>query len=254
MQGQAALKNDYFQAQLDEHGVEIFRGTVDFARRVKEGGTGIALVTASRNSRTVLAAAGLEDLFPIIIDGGYALEHGIPGKPAPDMFLAAARALEVDPADAVVIEDAVSGVQAGKAGGFGLVVGINRHGDRADLEEAGADVVHNDVAELDLGLDRTDSWKLIYRGFDPKHEAHREALLTLANGYMGVRGARPEHGGRRDPLPRHLRRRDLQPGGLAHQRPGPGARVHGQPAQLRGARRPPSRRGLVVRGRAAHPG
>lgn len=194
VQGQAALKNDYFQAQLDEHGVEIFRGTVDFARRVKEGGTGIALVTASRNSRTVLAAAGLEDLFPVIIDGGYALEHGIPGKPAPDMFLAAARALEVDPADAVVIEDAVSGVQAGKAGGFGLVVGINRHGDRADLEEAGADVVHNDVAELDLGLDRTDSWKLIYRGFDPKHEAHREALLTLANGYMGVRGARPEHG------------------------------------------------------------
>lgn len=192
VQGQAALKNDYFQKELDEHGVEVFQSTVDLARRLKDAGIPTALVTASRNSRSVLEAAELGDLFEVIVDGAYALEHGIPGKPAPDMFLAGAEQLGVDPAQSVVIEDAVSGVQAAKAGGFGLVVGINRHGERRDLEEAGADLVINDAAELDLGADRSDPWKLVFRGYDPHQEGHREVLLALANGYMGVRGARPE--------------------------------------------------------------
>ncbi|WP_238148286.1 beta-phosphoglucomutase family hydrolase [Rothia halotolerans] len=190
--GQARSKNDFFQAELERNGVTVFKGTVDFARRLKDGGTPIALVTASRNSRRVLEAAGLADLFDVIVDGTYAHEHGLPGKPAPDTFLAAAQIIGVDPSEAVVIEDAVAGVRAARSGGFGLVVGINRHGDRHELQNAGADVVHNDVAELDLGLLRDDSWKLAYRGYDPKHEGHRESLLTLANGYMGVRGAKAE--------------------------------------------------------------
>lgn len=192
VQGQARLKNDFFTAELDAHGVTVFRGTVELIRRLHRSGIPTALVTASRNSRPVLEAAGLENLFDLIIDGTYALEHGVPGKPAPDMFLAAAQQLGVEPSEAAVIEDAVSGVEAARAGGFGLVVGINRHGERADLEDAGADVVHNDVGELDLGAQRDDSWKLVYHGFDPQQERHREALLTLANGYMGVRGCRPE--------------------------------------------------------------
>ncbi|MCT1366440.1 beta-phosphoglucomutase family hydrolase [uncultured Kocuria sp.] len=192
VQGQARLKNDYFTSELEEHGVTVFNGTVDLILRLQRSGIPTALVTASRNSRPVLEAAELDGVFDVIIDGSYALEHGIPGKPAPDMFLAAAQQLGIDPSEAAVIEDAVSGVQAARAGGFGLVVGINRHGEREDLERAGADVVHNDVAELDLGAQRDDSWKLIFHGFDPKQEGHREALLTLANGYMGVRGCRPE--------------------------------------------------------------
>ncbi|MDN5616631.1 MAG: beta-phosphoglucomutase family hydrolase [Kocuria sp.] len=194
VQGQSRLKNDYFQEELESNGVTVFKGTVSLARRLQRSGVPIALVTASRNSTSVLEAAGLDDLFDLVIDGTYALENNVPGKPAPDMFLAAARQLGVSPAEAAVIEDAVSGVQAARAGGFGLVVGINRHGDRNELEEAGADLVHNDVGELDLGAERNDSWKLVFHGFDPEQEGHREALLTLANGYMGVRGCRPERG------------------------------------------------------------
>lgn len=194
VQGQARLKNDYFQAELEANGVTVFKGTVALARRLKRSGVPIALVTASRNSTSVLEAAGLGDLFDLVIDGTYALENGVPGKPAPDMFLAAVRTLGVDPSEAAVIEDAVSGVQAARAGKFGLVVGINRHGDRHELADAGADLVHNDVSELDLGAQRDDSWKIVYHGFDPEQEGHREALLTLANGYMGVRGCRPERG------------------------------------------------------------
>src|SRR5699024_7497018 len=96
------------------------------------------------------------------------------------------------PARVAVVEDAASGVQAARAGGFGLVVGVDRTAQRGALEAAGADVVVTDVAELDLGALRTDPWTLVYEGFDPAHEAHREALTTLGNGYLGTRGAAPE--------------------------------------------------------------
>ncbi|MGZ4586627.1 MAG: HAD-IA family hydrolase [Mycobacteriaceae bacterium] len=118
---------------------------------------------------------------------------GLPGKPDPATFLEAAHRLGVSPDRAAVVEDAVSGVIAARSGGFKLVVGIDREGQRHDLEEAGADFVLDDVAELDLGVSRSDPWLLVYEGFDPAHEAHREALATLGNGYMGTRGAMPEH-------------------------------------------------------------
>src|SRR3546814_8132246 len=113
------------------------------------------------------------------------------------MFLEAARRLAVDPARVAVVEDAVSGVAAARAGEFGLVVGVNRADQRAALEAAGADVVVDDVALLDLGLLRTDPWVLAYAGFDPAHEGHREALTTVGNGYLGTRGAAPRSEERR---------------------------------------------------------
>ena len=192
VQGQAALKNDYFNAALEQKGVRVFDATIELIRRLREGEVPVGLVTASRNSTTVLERAEVADLFDFIVDGAMAQAEGLPGKPSPDTFLRCAQELGVDPADAVVVEDAVAGVQAGAAGGFGLVVGIARHGDRQALYRGGADVVLNDVGELDLGARRDDPWKLVFEGFDPAVQARRETLMTLSNGYMGVRGSHSE--------------------------------------------------------------
>ena len=189
VQGQAAAKDGFFHEELREHGVRVFTGTVALIERLREGGVPVGLVTASRNSAVVLEAAGLQHSFDRIVDGNWAASHDLPGKPAPDTFLECARLLGVAPGESVVVEDAVAGVQAGAAGDFGLVVGINRDGARERLYRAGAHVVLNDVAELDLGARRDDPWALVFDGFDPATEPRREALLTLANGYMGVRGA-----------------------------------------------------------------
>ncbi|NMR32490.1 beta-phosphoglucomutase family hydrolase [Crystallibacter degradans] len=191
--GLGARKNDLFLAALARDGVSAYPGTVALLERLRDGGIPVALVTASRNAQALLEAAGLEPAFDVIVDGQVAADQGLPGKPDPAMFLEAARRLGVPPQRAVVIEDAVSGVQAGRGGGFGLVVGIDRTGYREQLEAAGADIVLGDVGQLDLGASRTDPWTLVYEGFDPAHEGHREALTALGNGYMATRGARPEH-------------------------------------------------------------
>ncbi|HEY9558715.1 MAG TPA: beta-phosphoglucomutase family hydrolase [Acidimicrobiales bacterium] len=190
--GLAARKNDLYLQQLTEHGVRVFAGTTDLIRRIRIGGVPVGLVTASRNADKLLAAAEIADLFDVVVDGTLAVDLALPGKPDPAMFLEAARRLAVDPARVAVVEDAVSGVAAARAGEFGLVVGVNRADQRAALEAAGADVVVDDVALLDLGLLRTDPWVLAYAGFDPAHEGHREALTTVGNGYLGTRGAAPE--------------------------------------------------------------
>jgi len=191
--GLAARKNDLYLRRLAEHGVRVFAGSVDLVRRLRAGGVGVALVTASRNAHDVLTAAELGDLFDVVVDGTVAAELSLPGKPEPATFLEAARRLGVDPSRAAVVEDATAGVAAARAGGFGLVVGVDRGHQRAALEAAGADVVVDDVALLDLGALRTDPWVLAYAGFDPAHEGHREALTTVGNGYLGTRGAAPEH-------------------------------------------------------------
>ncbi|MCW2134183.1 beta-phosphoglucomutase family hydrolase [Arthrobacter sp. VKM Ac-2550] len=190
--GLGSRKNDLFLTALARDGVSAYPGTVALLERLREAGIPVGLVTASRNAAALLKAAGLEPAFDVIIDGQTAEDQGLPGKPDPAMFLEAARRLGVPPERAAVIEDAVSGVQAGRRGGFGLVVGIDRTGHREQLELAGADVVLGDVGQLDLGASRTDPWTLVYEGFDPAHEGHREALTALGNGYMATRGARPE--------------------------------------------------------------
>jgi len=191
--GLGARKNALFLDAVARHGIKAYPGTVALLARLRTASVPVGLVTASRNARALLTAAGLDTGFDVIIDGQTAAEHGLPGKPDPAMFLEAARRLGVAPRHAAVVEDATAGVQAGRRGGFGLVVGIDRAGHRDKLELAGADIVLGDVGELDLGVSRTDPWMLVYEGFEPAHEGHREALTALGNGYMAIRGAQPEH-------------------------------------------------------------
>lgn len=192
--GLARWKNALFLEHLRQNGVHSYPGTLELLRRLADAGVPTALVTSSRNAGSVLEAAGIEDLFTVVMDGATAAGLGLQGKPAPDAFLAAAARLGVAPAHAVVIEDSAAGVEAGRRGGFGLVVGIDRTGNRRQLEAAGAGTVLNDVGELDLGQVIGSASHLVFEGFDAGHEGHREALTTLGNGYMGVRGAAPEGG------------------------------------------------------------
>ena len=133
---------------IASEGVEVLEGSLVVVRRVRALGLKTAVVSASKNCATILAAAGIRDLFDCIVDGVVADRLGLPGKPAPDTFLTAARELQVAPRRAVVVEDAISGVQAGRAGGFGLVIGIDHHGDRRVLQDNGADIVVEDLAEI----------------------------------------------------------------------------------------------------------
>lgn len=190
--GLSALKNQLFNEHLKRDGVRVFPGTVTLLTRLRAGQVPVALATSSRNASAVLAAAGLSDAFDLVVDGDLTGKLRLPGKPDPALFLEVVKRLGVDSFRAVVIEDAVAGVEAARRGGFGLVVGIDRADRRAALEAAGADVVLNDVSELDLGRVLKNPWLLVYEGFDPAHEGHREALTTLGNGYVAVRGAAPE--------------------------------------------------------------
>lgn len=144
-------KNVLLHQVLERDGVETYEGSVRFAREARAAGYRTAVVSASRNCRSVLKAAGIAELFEVRIDGEVAAARGLAGKPAPDTFLAAAAALDAAPAAAAVFEDAVAGVQAGVAGAFGWVVGVDREGRPERLESAGAHVVVGDLGELLAG-------------------------------------------------------------------------------------------------------
>ncbi len=148
VQGLSNRKNEQVLHLLDEGGVEVFEGSVRYVRAVREAGLRTAVVSSSANTVQVLAAAGIADLFEARIDGVVAAERGIPGKPAPDMFIAGAEALGLTVDDAAVFEDALAGVAAGKAGGFRFVVGVDRTGQADELRRRGADLVVNDLSEL----------------------------------------------------------------------------------------------------------
>lgn len=141
-------KNEYFARVLSEEGVQAYPGSVRLLDALRERGVPMAIVSSSRNAPAVLAAAGVTDYFASIVHGGVAAERHLAGKPAPDTFLAAAADLGAAAARAVVLEDAISGVQAGAAGGFGLVVGVDRGAGSTALTDAGADVVVTDLADL----------------------------------------------------------------------------------------------------------
>jgi beta-phosphoglucomutase family hydrolase len=148
LHGLGTRKNELVLELIREQGVEPYAGSVRFVDAVRELGLRRAVVSASTNCRDVLAAAGIEELFEVTIDGIVAERDGLAGKPAPDTFLAAARALGVEPAHAAVFEDALAGVEAGRAGRFGWVVGVDRAGQADALRRRGADVVVRDLAEL----------------------------------------------------------------------------------------------------------
>lgn len=141
-------KNLLIGRKLDQYGVDVYPGSVPVLKELLERGLALAVVTSSANATAVLKAAGLGHFFRAQVDGKVCAERGLRGKPNPDPFLEAARQLGVAPSEAVVIEDAISGVQAGAKGEFGLVIGVDRHGNKAALIEAGADLVIGDLAEL----------------------------------------------------------------------------------------------------------
>ena len=216
----AADKQTLFESELGANGVSTIAGTIDFLNDLRRRGVRTALVTSSRNGPAIETAAGVTELFDVRVDGNDLQRLKLAGKPSPALFLEACRRLEVDPAHAVVVEDAEAGIRAGVAGGFrqviGLVAGQDPSSPRfAALTEAGAQVVVSDLRDLDwstltltdhtpgdldstrpLGPDDSDDstgqWMLAWDGFDPTEEGTREALCTLGNGYWGTRGAASE--------------------------------------------------------------
>jgi len=141
-------KNDLVLSLIETRGVEPYDGSVRFVEAARDRGLRRAVASSSTNCRHVLAAAGIEDLFEVVIDGVVAEREHMQGKPAPDTFLAAARALELEPTRAAVFEDALAGVAAGQAGEFGYVVGVDRAHHGQALLDHGATVVVQDLAEL----------------------------------------------------------------------------------------------------------
>lgn len=143
-------KNGFFLEHLREHGAEPYPSTVAFVRELRARGVRTAAISASRNMSEVLDAAGVGGLFPVRVDGVVADELGLPGKPDPAVFVEAARRLGVEPSRTAVVEDALSGVEAGRRGGFALVIGVDRTGHADALRDAGADVVVGDLSEVEL--------------------------------------------------------------------------------------------------------
>lgn len=198
-------KDAFFERRLRAEGAVVYPSTLALIEALRARGTLAAVVTSSRHGREVLAHTGVGPLFDVILDGIDGARLGLRGKPEPDIFLEAAERLDVRPTDCVVIEDAAAGVAAGRRGEFGLVVGVDRGGNRAALETAGADVVAGDLGELDvprlefLFRERAaaraapaameEAWGVEQEGFDASREHEMESLYTVGNGYLGVRGA-----------------------------------------------------------------
>lgn len=146
--GLGTAKNQIVLRLLDSDGVHVYAGSVRYLKAVRTAGLHTAVVSSSANCASVLKAAGIADLFEVRVDGVTIEKEHLPGKPAPDTYLAAAKALGVDPDQAAVFEDALAGVHAGEAGKFGFVVGVDRVGQAQALRDAGADTVVTDLADL----------------------------------------------------------------------------------------------------------
>jgi alpha,alpha-trehalose phosphorylase len=215
--GLADAKNRRAIDLITPENVEVFAGSVAVVRAVRALGIKTAVVSASENCRAVLAAGSISDLFDTIVDGKVVAEKQLRGKPAPDPFLEAARQLDVAPANAVVVEDALAGVRAGREGGFGLVIGVDRRGNAAALRRAGAQLVVADLWELLSGLTPGTHGPKLHKLLETAHNIaaveavmiqrpwqlvlprpaagltpQLESILALSNGYLGVRGTQEE--------------------------------------------------------------
>ncbi|NKG22775.1 beta-phosphoglucomutase family hydrolase [Paeniglutamicibacter terrestris] len=185
-------KNSVFREILHKTGIEPYPGSVAYLRHIQAAGLEVAVVSSSRNAHDVLEAAGLRGEFSVVVGGDEASKRALPGKPAPDTFLAAAADLGWSANECVVIEDAISGVRAAAAGEFGLVVGVTRDQPAEALREAGADLVVNDLQELvnqdardDFNLD---AWSYTREHPRPVDPAEEQTIFSLGNGFLGMRG------------------------------------------------------------------
>jgi beta-phosphoglucomutase family hydrolase len=160
-------KNDAFNETLAEEGVRPYPASVALLDAIERAGGEVAVVSSSKNAPAVLAAAGIADRFDVVVDGAVAASEGIPGKPAPEMFLRAAELLGLPPEQCAVIEDAESGVKAGAAGPFALVVGVDRGVGREALTELGADVIVDELDELIPALERAGAASAVRNHADP---------------------------------------------------------------------------------------
>lgn len=189
-------KNALFTEILIQEGPEVYTSSVELIKTLIANDIRIGIASSSRNCKLILQLAGLEELFETRVDGEVSIEMNLKGKPNPDIFITAASNLGLTPDECIVVEDAISGVQAGSRGNFGLVLGIAREIDGMKLKEEGADIVVRDLSEITIdtiekwfreGLEH-DCWSLSYNSFLPKDEKLREALTSVGNGYLGTRG------------------------------------------------------------------
>lgn len=203
----AKKKDRQFMHLVHTKGVEAYETTISLIKALRAVGVKTALVTASKNGAEILRVTKTAQLFDATVTGVDAADLHLKGKPAPDVFLEAARRLSVSPDNAVVVEDAESGVESGHNGGFGMVIGVARSHNRDALKQHGADVVVNDLAEVKVishsdvhplgttlaDMDVTDAnWVLLYDHYDPHKQGQRESLCALGNGKWFVRGAASE--------------------------------------------------------------
>ena len=193
-------KNEHFNQVIATDGVTVYQSTADIMRKLRAAGLRVGVASSSKNAEGVLTAAGLLDIIETRVDGVVSAEIGLKGKPEPDIFTTASDNLGVTYDRAVVVEDAISGVQAGQNGGFGLVIGIAREDNAHDLKRNGADIVVEDMAEIDIPRIEKwlteqlpeEQWSISYFDYNPEKEGTREALLAVGNGYFGTRGALEE--------------------------------------------------------------
>lgn len=190
-------KNIDFQAVLKKEGPDVFESSIQFVQQLKKRGVQVGVASSSRNCRLILELAGHGDLFATRVDGEVSKEMNLKGKPDADIFVTAAENLGLLPNECMVVEDAISGVQAGRNGNFGLTLGIDRNDMGDQLKLNGADIVVQDLAQIsiedinnwfDKGIEN-DGWNLTYDSFKPEEEKLRETLSTVGNGYLGTRGA-----------------------------------------------------------------
>lgn len=183
------MKDEYFIAHLQKNGVEVFESAVALVRSLREHGIKTAVVSSSNNCAAVLDAAGITDLFDERVDGIEISLYKLNGKPAPDSFLEAAQRLKCEPARSVVVEDAISGIEAGRAGNFCYVIGVDHNDNPYSLREAGAHEVVSDLSQIQIVDEPPSAWSMVFEGHDLINEGLREALCTLGNGYFATRGA-----------------------------------------------------------------
>ncbi len=193
-------KDEKFNEVLVRDGIKVYISTLSFIKELLQNGIRIGVASSSKNCKKVLETVGIIDLFETRVDGIVSAELKLKGKPEPDIFTTACDNLGLTYNRTVIIEDAVSGVQAGRKGNFGLVVGVAREDNAIELKINGADIVVTDLSEINMndierwfseGLEK-DGWTLSYNDYVPKKEKVRETLCTIGNGYLGTRGALEE--------------------------------------------------------------